>query len=112
LNQVTQIAALANNVLANHEGTMDSRYAGVMCLKTTRLIKTCVSHMATISCYRVLISSTHIAGHLPACLFVQAVGEPAAAHRHIGIAAISNKRCWPNKIMTVYLGAVSVGLNT
>lgn len=112
MNQVSQIAALANNVLENHEGTMDSRYPGVMCLKTTRLIETCISNMNAISCYRVLISSNHIAGHLPACLFVQAVAEPAAAHMHIGIAAVSEKRCWPDKIMTVYYGAVSVGLNT
>jgi len=61
-----------------------------MCLKTTRLIETCISHMTAISCYRVLISSTHITGHLPACLFIQAVAEPATAHMHIGIAAVTN----------------------
>lgn len=86
LNQVSQIAALANKVLANHEGTMDSRYAGIMCLKTTRLSETCISHMTAVSCYRVLNSSVHIAGHLPARLFVQAVAATAAAHMHIGIA--------------------------
>jgi hypothetical protein len=112
LNRVSQIAALANNVLENHEGTMDSRYPGVMCQKTTRLIETCISHMTAISCYRVLISSTNIAGHLPASVFVQAAAEPAAAHMHIGIAAVSDKRCWSDKVMTVYYGAVSVGLNT
>lgn len=112
MNQVSEIAALANNVLANHEGTMDSRYPGVMCLKTTRLIETCISHMIAISCYRALISSSHIAGHLPASLLVQTVADTAAAHMHIGKAAVSDKRCWPDKIMTVYYGAVSVGLNT
>jgi len=80
LNQVSQIAALANNVLANHEGTMDSRYPGVMCLQTTRLIETCDSYMTEISCYRVIISSTHTTGRLPACLFVQVVAERAVAH--------------------------------
>jgi hypothetical protein len=61
-----------------------------MGLKTISSIETCIPHTTPISCYRVIISYTHIAGHLPAFLFVQAVAEPAAAHMHTGVAAVTN----------------------
>jgi hypothetical protein len=71
-----------------------------MGMKTTRPIETRIPHTTAISCYTVIISYTHIAGHLPVCPFVQAAAEPAATRMQIGIAAVSDKRCWPNKIMT------------
>jgi hypothetical protein len=72
---------------------MDSRYAGVMGMKTTRPIETYIPHTTAISCYEVIISYTHIAGHLPVCRFVQAVAEPATAQIGNGVAAESDKRC-------------------